>query len=348
MSRLLAFFLILGLAGMALAADTGNRSNTHKVPLPFDPNQADGREGGETIATAVAIPSLPYSDSGVTCDNVNDYDEACPYTGSTAPDVVYSYTPATSDDVIVDLCYSSYDTKVFVYQDVATPGAPYACNDDFYFGAPCFVYSSKVQFTANVGHTYYIVVDGYFGACGTYQMDVTGPPPPLECPDYGLPENEPPLVDYYIDNWNGGCNSTPNVFQPIHWIDDLTGCGWLCGVSGWYYNFGSYRDTDWFPVTAAGFEMTYTVCAEQVCNIYVLNTDCAAIVVLYSATTGSDGCATITWPTNPGEDYILWCGPSAFSGPVNEFLYNLEVCGHIYDIIPVEPSTWGAVKDMYR
>jgi hypothetical protein len=46
-------------------------------------------EGGETIDDATPIAGLPYTDTGDTSDNVNDYDEVCPFSGSTAPDVVY-------------------------------------------------------------------------------------------------------------------------------------------------------------------------------------------------------------------------------------------------------------------
>ena len=35
-------------------------------------NGRDTREGSESWADAVVISSLPYSDSGATCDNVDD------------------------------------------------------------------------------------------------------------------------------------------------------------------------------------------------------------------------------------------------------------------------------------
>jgi hypothetical protein len=40
--------------------------------------------------------------------------------------------------------------------------------------APCYVYTSKIESMADtVGHTYYIVVDGYGSASGAYQLDIT-------------------------------------------------------------------------------------------------------------------------------------------------------------------------------
>ena len=63
--------------------------------IQYDPANypAPTRQGGETVADAVVIAALPYNDSGTTAGYVDDYDEVCPYTGSTSPDVVYSYTP---------------------------------------------------------------------------------------------------------------------------------------------------------------------------------------------------------------------------------------------------------------
>ena len=87
----------------------------------------------------------PRTVTGTTAGFTHDYDEVCPYGGSTAPDVVYRYAPAANVPVNIDLCYSSYDTKLYVYQDAVTPGAPLACNDDFYTAAPCYMYSSKLE-----------------------------------------------------------------------------------------------------------------------------------------------------------------------------------------------------------
>jgi hypothetical protein len=50
------------------------------------------RQGGDLISSATAITTDSYNNTGTTSGYVNDYDEVCPYTGSTAPDVVYSYT----------------------------------------------------------------------------------------------------------------------------------------------------------------------------------------------------------------------------------------------------------------
>lgn len=161
---------------------------------PPDPNVI--MQGGDTCATATVIPSLPYSVSGSTVGYTNDYDEACPFSGSTAPDVVYSFTPATDMTVDITLCagVTNYDTKLYVYQDVCpAPGSGQhiACNDDA-CNSPVFpnnFISALAGVGLTAGHTYYIVVDGYGSSAGDYTLEVAQwqpPPPPAVCDDPGL------------------------------------------------------------------------------------------------------------------------------------------------------------------
>jgi hypothetical protein len=158
--------VLVAASAVALAAG-GPTPDKHPL-LPGEPAY-DGREGGETIATAFPIPALPYYDAGATCDNLNDYDEACPYTGSTSPDVVYVYTPAENQDITIGLCNSFYDTKVYVYDDA---GALLACNDDFPGCGPNG-WRSKIECLGVPGGlNLYIVVDGYGGDCGDYELNV--------------------------------------------------------------------------------------------------------------------------------------------------------------------------------
>ena len=141
------------------------------APIQYDPADypAPVRQGGETVDDATVIGSLPYNDAGTTVGYVDDYDEVCPYTGSTSPDVVYSYTPTV--DVIngfVSLCGDTdYDSKLYIYENTVTPGAPFDCVDDVCTSALGQSYVSEItDLTFIGGNTYYFVVDGYGGASG--------------------------------------------------------------------------------------------------------------------------------------------------------------------------------------
>jgi hypothetical protein len=134
---------------------------------------------GETCSSAFPISSLPYTDVGTTAGRANNYDPGvmtgCPNGGSTAPDVVYEYTPASDVRVDISLCNSVYDTKLYVYEDACT-GSAVACDDD-YTGCGNGYQSRLVGETLLASHTYYIVVDGAANESGAYQIAVEGSRP---------------------------------------------------------------------------------------------------------------------------------------------------------------------------
>jgi hypothetical protein len=357
MQRVIVILLILGLAATAFANDeSARRVLPTKSILPANQGTPDGREGGETIADAFVIPALPFYDTGNTCDNINDYDEACTYTGSTAPDVVYSYSPGVDMRLFIDLCLSGYDTKVYVYDQYMTV---YGCNDDYYFGDPpeCYYYSSYLEVVLPAGGPYYIVVDGYGTACGDYYLSVEGEPYVpcvITCDAEAMPEGEPPLVVDYVDNYNGGCNAAPNVFQDVYWVD-TSGCAHIEGVSGWYpYLGGQYRDTDWYEVVAGGPSMSVkfiTDNEETLTRVMMTtaNPSCAGYAYSFQ-TSAIVACDEMTWtvPTTGGATYWIFVAPAEWiDGPL-EFKYCLEICGHMYQVIPTQNESWGAVKTLYR
>jgi len=328
-----------------MAAVTGNKLSLEGKGQIIGHGGSDGREGGETIATAFPIPSLPFSDTGNTCDNFNDYDEVCPYTGSTSPDVVYSYTPAADEAITVDLCASQYDTKVYIY--AGGVGNLVACNDDAGCG-----YSGWQSLLENValsaGVTYYIVVDGYGGDCGTYDIQVIGfEPCVVDCPPGALIEGEPPCVDNYVDMYNGGCNSSPYVFQAIG--AQAGGCADMCGKSCTYSYYGlSYRDTDWFDVEGIGATVAADCTAEFPLQfIFIYNADCNNLQ--YNLLTGG-ACQTVSlsYFMGAGVPAWLWVGAQVFTG-IPESDYLLHVCGIAGGPpVPVENGSWGSIKSLYR
>ena len=129
--------------------------------------------------------------TGTTVGFMNDYDETCPYAGSTAPDVVYLMTvPDSVNGIIVSLCDSEYDTKLYVYSeaDLASGDTTnIACNDD-YCSNDFTLYASYIELGSMMAEdggvsagNYYIVVDGYNTASGTYWLEVSEmiPPPDM-------------------------------------------------------------------------------------------------------------------------------------------------------------------------
>lgn len=121
-------------------------------------------QGGEDISTATIIGGLPYNDTGTTDGYLDDYD----ITGLDGPDVVYTFTPAVDTVLDVELCGSSYDTKLAILLDDTSE---FAYNDD-----SCGLQSALSGVVLTAGVNYHIVVDGYNGATGDYTLFVDGGP----------------------------------------------------------------------------------------------------------------------------------------------------------------------------
>ncbi|MCB2229099.1 hypothetical protein KQH82_00145 [bacterium] len=213
----LAVGMLLTAAGFAVERTMTATSSTidQKAPPSGEAAPADQgvtKQGGDTVNDAVAITSLPFSGTGTTTGYTNDYDEVCTYTGSTAPDVVYSYSPATAEWIDLSLCQSLYDTKLYIYENTVTAGSPYACNDD-----ACGSDGYKSQLTGifvSPGNTYYIVVDGYGTESGTYFLDIAaGDPPPDYCPVdttiFGQSTHVPEFAGWSAGVSDVGFNSGP-------------------------------------------------------------------------------------------------------------------------------------------
>jgi hypothetical protein len=192
---------------------TGGTTYNFNVSGPTPP------PAGDVCATALPL-TVPGTVSGSTTTFNNDYDFACPYTGGTAKDVVYSYTPVQTELVTLNLCggTTNYDTKLYVYAGTCA-NPPIACNDDLCANPPIYSspYISKLECVPlTAGVTYYVVVDGYGASSGAYTLEATiCTPCVVECPAGGIPEGEPPCGPGYVDMYNGGCNSTPTSSRPL-------------------------------------------------------------------------------------------------------------------------------------
>lgn len=125
-------------------------------------------QGGDDFSSASPIIQIPCSANGNTCGYEDDYDEACPYEGAIAPDVVYSFTPPYDTAIDVFLCGSLYDTKLLIYRN--SEDTLVGCNDDD-CGEDGFK-SQLLSLPVLCGKTYYIVVDGYGEECGDYVLQV--------------------------------------------------------------------------------------------------------------------------------------------------------------------------------
>jgi hypothetical protein len=137
------------------------------------------RSGGDDPGAATVIAFTPggtYVDAGSTLGLTDNYDsDEAPlncnfsyYLNSFAsPDAFYTFTLDGSYEVEVSVCdAANYDTVLGI---VDATGALVAISDD---GSGCADYSSWIEPCCLLEGTYFIVVDGFGGAAGDYEMTV--------------------------------------------------------------------------------------------------------------------------------------------------------------------------------
>jgi len=238
-----------------------------------------------------------------------------------------------------------YDTKVYVYENAV--GIPIACNDDH-----CAWQSYLANVPVASGNTYYFVIDGYGGSCGTYDLRISEHVPcVVECPPGAMPEGEPDCYDGYDDVYNGGCNVYPiPVFQVIEPACDPIV---ICGTTGSYMVGTSLRrDTDWFELNVTDDAMICIGGEAEVLAVFAIldgRYDCWNTIGTYElldpCEVASDICPWVGWQ---GAWWLVVAphgfGPSFPCGSV----YWLEIVGYTGGASAAGQTTWGAIKGLYR
>ncbi len=226
-----ALLLLLLSLPLWAANDEANRN-------PNDPLD----QGGETCATAVAITTIPFCDTGTTSGHVNDYPVTC-NTGSAAPDVVYTLTPPVTSILSFSLCGSPYNTALTIWRGCPTSGGVLVCCSDNVCGddACC----SGVTLLANT--QYFVVVDGGSTApnSGNYVFNVVQG---QACPETPCAQDTCPFPSRDFEPINDACGpNIPNV-----------ACGdRLCG------EISTTADRDWYH-----FSFTQFPCSDVRINVF--------------------------------------------------------------------------------
>ncbi len=190
-----------------------------QVESPPEPHFV--RVQGDSISNPFVIGSLPFYEEGSTVGFTDDYNEVCPYSPTGAPDVVYELT-LTEDleyPLIVDLCQSYYDTKVYVYAN-GDINDLVACNDDFCTADHGQLYTSYLEIHPDSipAGTYHIIVDGYDNSSsGDYVLDVYEAVPPPPIPDV--------LYNVYRDDM-----LLASALESTHFVDETATLDSACYV----------------------------------------------------------------------------------------------------------------------
>ncbi len=221
------------------------------------------RKAGDKCSTAFQLNGpLPISANGTTVGFSNDYDEACPYGDSTAPDVVYRYTPASTVTADVLLCtgITDFDTKLYVYESLCPPdgGPPIACNDDACVSSDTgqgFV-SALWNVPLQAGTTYYIVVDGYGSAAGNYTLTLRASYPEPTCPMGTAFAQGPGLENWTLAFSDYGSTWWPGTTRYENFCDVASQ---ITGIRFWGLGF-HYQ---WFPPPGTFMPPYWEPCIEN-------------------------------------------------------------------------------------
>jgi hypothetical protein len=225
---------------------------------------------GETIANAIPVEFDEfnyYNDSGDLSPYADDYD----IPGPDGADVVYALNLGIEAMVDVSLLNSDFDTKLAVYASDVEPGPENYLyyNDDYWgrFGGNELVnWARPIQINKENSRDmqsaiydmllgpglYYIIVDGYGGETGIWDIEVSWSDACEELECVGTPEGEDMIPDGGEDFTNGGCNMAEPLFSSIEPGETV------CGMLNTFINAtgGNSRDMDWY-LSSTGDEYEY-------------------------------------------------------------------------------------------
>jgi hypothetical protein len=185
----------------------------------------------------------------------------------TSPNIWYSYTAPSADEVTISLCDSIYDTMLAVYDGNACYPAVedlIDCNDDF-----CFQ-QSQIKFVATAGNKYLIEVGGYGSESGQGLMSIScgeGPHPPLnnDCNNAEPVGNVANLLfntTLATFDGPGHCMTSPNIWYSYTATCTGNATVSLCG-SGYDTMLAVYDGNDCDPTLDDMIECNDDFCAWQ-------------------------------------------------------------------------------------
>ena len=223
-------------------------------------------------------------------------------TGTANNDVWYKFTANTTSASILVNGSASFDAIYEVFNGNCANLTSLSCVDAGVEGEN----ESGVLNNLNIGQTYYIRVYDWlddipntltFGICVEQFTQCS-----LQQPVGSLSETELCGIDA-----NGGCSSTPNLYQPITCGETIFGSAWATNGS---------RDLDWyqFQLVEPG-TVTWSATAEFPYNLYIVDiSNCANPAILATASFMACQNGSISYPITIPSNYAVLIAPNTFDG----------------------------------
>ncbi|MFH2006416.1 MAG: DUF4215 domain-containing protein [bacterium] len=294
-----------------------------------DGNNVNG--DGCTAHCRIEVPGICITDYLLACgdshahnnggpgatQHIHDY--GCSGWVETGPEYAYTFTAQVNGQVTATLSDMTEDLDLFVLSDLGT-----ACDT----ANSCLdMGDTTVSWAAAAGSTYYLVVDGYQGAVGDYQLSVTCG----VCGDGNLDPGEDCDDGNTVDG--DGCDSAC-MYEVVGSCTPATTIQCGATVNG---NNGAAGSTDAIDLYSCGGwaetgpEYAYTFVAPASQNVSVEITNSNALLDVYVLEELGGGCLAddcldysdwqVTWSATAGTTYYIVM--EGFQGDVGD--YTLQV-----------------------
>ncbi|NNC83695.1 MAG: T9SS type A sorting domain-containing protein [Flavobacteriales bacterium] len=203
-----------------------------------------------TICALQILITLDGQDFSVTAPYTSPTRSTCGASNDcaleTSEDHQYAVTIATAGDWTFSLCGATYDTRIYV--------GTLLCSGDLAFNDDACGLQSEVTLTLVPG-IYHVTVEGWFGNCGDYVLDIytTAPVGP---------------EDLCVGALNINCGDVVNGNTSTATTDTAPTCGTTDGAPGVWYTF-----------TGTGQQITASLCGSSYdTKIRVFTGNCSALV----------------------------------------------------------------------
>lgn len=164
---------LVGTSGITSGDCTQVRNATLATEMDYEPSAATN----DDFDSAIVISSLAYANtqnSLIATTAADDPYFTCGQGTQHYYSVWYRYTPAASENLVVDTIGSSYDTVLAIWTGSRGSLVPVACNDD------SSGLQSQVQISAGAGITYYIEIASYSAGAGNLTLNAYESIPPID------------------------------------------------------------------------------------------------------------------------------------------------------------------------
>jgi len=253
-------------------------------------------------------PSAVTLTQGTTCvatsgSVMNATQSAVGCSGTANNDVWYKFTANTTGAIINVVGSTELDAvfEVFGGSSCSNLSSITCIDNTFEGGTETTTLTNLVP-----GQTYYIRVhdwlDGIPNTMGFTICVVNFTPCALTPPAGSIVENELCGSDL-----NGGCNATPNAYQPISCGETIFGSSWATNGN---------RDLDWyqFQLVEPGV-VTWSATAEFPYNLYIVDiSNCANPAILATASFMACQNGSISYALTIPSNYAVLIAPNTFDG----------------------------------